>query len=141
MYRYFSSNCLSGSWAVYPSLLLRVRCTLYSRLVRHEGRNKNWSHLRNVVIKRLIVVIRNPLQHRLSLAQSMAGSQKSEISSTKKNSYFFRLFTQREFTVLIYHFSDFAVYDNCIVLDLFCKLLASIYWICPMKMVIWLFSF
>ena len=87
----------------------------------------------------MIVVIRNPLQHRLSLAQSMAGSQKSEISSTKKNSYFFRLFTQREFTVLIYHFSDFAVYDNCIVLDLFCKLLASIYWICPMKMVIWLF--
>ena len=127
MYRYFSFNCLSGSWAVYPSLLLRVRCTLFSRLVRHEGRNKNWSHLRNVVIKRLIVVIRNPLQHRLSLAQSMAGSQKSEISSTKKNSYFFRLFTQREFTVLIYHFSDFAVYDNCIVLDLFCKLLASIY--------------
>ena len=107
MYRYFSSNCLSGSWAVYPSLLLRVRCTLYSRLVRHEGRNKNWSHLRNVVIKRLIVVIRNPLQHRLSLAQSMAGSQKSEISSTKKNSYFFRLFTEREFTVLIYHFVRF----------------------------------
>ena len=59
---------------------------MYSRLLRHLGRHKNWPHLRDVLIKRLIAVVRDLLKQIFSLAQSMLDSGKSEINSTKENS-------------------------------------------------------
>ena len=54
-------------------------------MLRHLGRPKKWLHLRDVLNKRLIAVIRDLLKQIFSLAQSMVDSGKSEITSTKEN--------------------------------------------------------
>ena len=53
---------------VTTSLLLRVCWTVYSRLVRYLGKHKNWTRSRNVLIKRLLLVIWNLLKQRFSIA-------------------------------------------------------------------------